>query len=309
MRPTLRQLEYFVAVAEREAFGPAAEALHVTQPSLSKQVAALEAELRLKLFDRTSRKVRLTEAGAALLGPARTALKSGRAFRETARRLAESSRPRLQAGVLPSIGAYFMPRLRERLRRDHADLSVGLVEGSSRELLQQLALGKLDFVVASKGETAGLSVRPLFEETLWICSTPDDPLMAKETPLPLSELSGRSLLTLGPDFHLTHIVDALAREAGARLSEEYRGASLDAIRQMAVSGAGIAVLPSLYALGEAIRDPQFRVRRIDHPEAVHPVFMYWSPSAPDCSEFEWLVEEMVDEKRRIRSERAEKFWL
>ncbi|MEQ8405757.1 MAG: LysR substrate-binding domain-containing protein [Oceanicaulis sp.] len=307
MRPTLRQLEYFVAVAEHRAFGPAADALAVTQPSLSKQIAALEAELGLVLFERSSRKVRLTEAGAALLEDAGAALSAARAFKAHARRLAGDSLRRLRAGVLPSIGAYFMPRLRERLNTSMPDMRISLVEGASRDLLARLGSGELDFVVASLSDADGYVHRALFDETLWICSAPDDPLMDEDGPVKPEALQGRYLLTLGPEFHITRIVERLAAQAGARLSEDYRGVSLDAVRQMAVSGAGVAVLPSLYALGEAIRDPAFKVRRIDAPEAVHPVRLYWRKSAAETALFERLADEMIAEKLKIRSERAPRF--
>mgnify|MGYP006274146383 CR=1 FL=1 len=307
MRPTLRQLEYFVAVADHGAFGPAAQALAVTQPSLSKQIAVLEDELALALFERTSRTVRLTPAGASLLDDARAALDKARAFKDAARRLRVDAAVRMRAGVLPSIGAYFMPRVRERLKRRVPDLGLSLVEGASRDLLARLDAGELDFVVASRAVRAGLASKPLFEETLWICSANDDPLMAGEAPVRVEALAGRTLLTLGPEFHLTEIVADLAALAGAEMSEEYRGVSLDAIRQMAVAGAGVAVLPSLYALGEAVRDPDFRVRRIDHSAAKHPVVLYWRRSAPDPALFEQLAAEMVEEKLAIRSERAAKF--
>lgn len=307
MRPTLRQLEYFVAIAEHRAFGPAADALAVTQPSLSKQIAALEAQLGLKLFHRTSRRVELTAAGASLLDDARAALAAGHAFRNAARRLARTPERRLQAGVLPSIGAYLMPRMRERLLEHSPPLAFSLVEGPSRDLLRRLAGGELDLVVASKGDAAGLNVRPLFDETLWICAAPDDPLMTEAGPVHLSALAGRTLLTLGPEFHLTDIVRRLASEARASLGNDYRGTSLDAIRQMAVNGAGVAILPSLYALGEAMRDPGFRVRRLDHPEALHPVCLYWRRSHFDQGEFEQLAEEMIAEKLKIRAERGDRF--
>lgn len=307
MRPTLRQLEYFVAVADRQAFGPAARDLAVTQPGLSKQIAALEADLGVTLFERTSRKVRLTPAGASLLGEARRLLEAARAFRDLARLMSAQPAFRVHAGVLPSIGAYFMPRLRDRLRDALPELRISLVEGASRDLLARLGTGELEFVVASRGEAANVESRLLFEESLWICSTPDDPLMSAEGPVQLDQLAGRTLLTLGPEFHLTRIVEDLAQAAGAGLSEEYRGASLDAIRQMAAGGAGIAVLPSLYALGEAVRDPEFRVRRLDDSAALHPVFLHWRRSAPDRSLFERLADEMIAEELAIRADRAPRF--
>ena len=309
MRPTLRQLEYFVAVADHLAFGPAAEALAVTQPSLSKQIMTLEAELGVALFERSSRRVRLTSEGSALLDEARRVLERARAFRDMARQFARDPVRRMKAGVLPSIGAYFMPRLLERLRSSLPELRISLVEGASQGLLGRLRAGELDFVVASRGDADGLERHHLFDETLWISSAPDDPLMESEAPAPPHALKGRALLTLGPEFHLTQLTDGLAQLAGATASGDYRGANLDAVRSMAASGSGIAVLPSLYALGEAVRDPNFKVRRIDHPSALHPVFLYWRGSAQRADLFETLASEMMAEKLRIRSERAPKFQI
>ena len=307
MRPTLRQLQYFVAVAEAGAFGPAAKALHVTQPSLSKQIAVLEAELGLALFQRTSRRVALTREGDSLLDAARKTLDAARTFRAEAKLLAGDARVRLQAGVLPSVGAYFMPSFRERLQTRLPDVRISLTEGPSTELTARLNSGDLDFVIASASDAAGLERLPLFDETLWFCSHPDDPLMASDAPCPLSELAGRQILTLSFDFHLARIVRDLAAKAGATISPEYSGASLDAIRQLAVSGDGIAILPSLYALGEAIRDPSLRVRRIDDPAAIHPVYLYWRSSEPNTSFYKRLAEEMIAEKTNIRMSRIPRF--
>lgn len=307
MRPTLRQMEYFLAVADLNGFGPAAERLHVTQPSLSKQIAVLEAELGVSLFHRTSRSVRLTPHGNLLVPLARKALSAARSFREEARRLSGEKNGRMRAGVLPSIGAYFMPRFRESVQSELKDFRVSLVEGPSGELLNQLGAGKLDFVVASRSDHAGVDALPVFDETLWFCAAPDDPLMSTGKPAALSELSGRELLTLSPDFYLTRITQELAVEAGAKLSSEYHGPSLDAIRQMAVNGDGVAILPSLYALGEAVRDPEFRIRLLDHPKAIHPVFLYWRTAVSDQAFYQRLGEEMISEHKRILSERADRF--
>lgn len=99
----------------------------------------------------------------------------------------------------------------------------------------------------------------------------DDPLLRGHTPVTAADLKGRPLLALSPEFTLADVVEHLASEVGAYVSSDYQGGSLDAVRQMPVMGAGIAVLPSLYALAEAIRDPEFVVRRIDHPLALHEV--------------------------------------
>jgi len=307
MRPTLRQLEYFVTVAELGSFRQAADRLAVTQPSLSKQISALEADLGLRLFERSSRQVKLSRPGQALLEDARVVLRSAYAFKGKARELSQRPAFHLNAGVLPSIGAYFMPRFTQRLRTVFPDLQISFIEGSSQDLLRRLEMGEVDFVMASRGPQADFSVRPVFEETLWVCARPEDSLMQAEGPLELGALKGRRLLTLSPEFHLSEIVAELAQKAGASLSTQYRGSSLDAVRQIAAQSDVVAVLPSLYALGEAIRDPAFRVRRLEDADAVHPVMLYWRRETHDRAFYERLAQEIMAEKDAIRAERAPQF--
>jgi len=307
MRPTLRQIEYFIAVAETQSFGTAAQGLAVTQPSLSKQIQALEEELGVVLFERTSRRVALTPHGRALLPDAQRVLRQARRLRNKARSLSFDTDIRLLAGVLPSIGAYFMPRLIDRLRQALPGLKLSFVEGASSDLVEQLAAGDLDFVLASDSPHPQLAAQPLFEETLWLCSTPDDPVMQTDAPAAVSELKGRTLLTLSPEFHLNAIVARLAARAGARLSDDYRGASLDAIRQIAANGPEVGVLPSLYALGEAIRDPQFKVRLLQDEDAHHPVIFHTRTSSPNQVLNARLAEAIIAEKQAIRAERAPQF--
>lgn len=122
MRPTLRQIEYFVAVAEYGAFGAAADALAVSQPSLSKQLSTMEAELGIRLFERTSRRVTLTPTGRAVLARGRSILSEVRDFKAVARGTSSLFAARLSIGVLPSIGAYFMPIANRRLHALYPDL-------------------------------------------------------------------------------------------------------------------------------------------------------------------------------------------
>ena len=284
-RPTLRQLQYFVTVADHGAFGVAADALAVSQPSLSKQLATMEAELGVLLFERTSRRVKLTSTGEDLLPRAREILQKVDDFRAAVRGSIGLFGNRLALGVLPSIGAYFMPHANRLMHALYPDLRLLVEEGSTAELLKMLKDGRLDAVIATPTNNPDFVSTELFVETLWACAPVDDPVSIGSGPVSLSELSGRPLLSLSAGFCLSDIVERLAVLAGTYVSRDYRGASLDAVRQMAVMGAGVAVLPSLYALAEAVRDPSFVVRRIDHSEAVHPIALLWrraSAVQADC---------------------------
>lgn len=307
MRPTLRQLQYFVAVADHNAFGAAAQALAVSQPSLSKQLAIMEDELGAPLFERTSRRVTLTPLGRLLLGRARIILQEVREFRAVAQGSVGLFGDRLSIGVLPSIGAYFMPTANRRLHALYPDLRLIVQEGATVQLLDLLRSGKLDAVIGTPDNAPEFRSIPLFTETLWVCAASDDPLSHDKTPIGIADLKGRPLLALSPEFTLADVVERLAAEAGAYVSRDYQGGSLDAVRQMAVMGAGIAVLPSLYALAEAVRDPEFVVRRIDHPLAVHEIALHWRRASPLGADFEQLATRLIDVKQEIRQARTGQF--
>ncbi len=306
-RPTFRQIQYFVAVAEHGAFGAAADALAVSQPSLSKQLATMEDELGAALFERTSRRVKLTSLGEKLLPRGRMILQEVREFRALARGSLGLFGDRLSIGVLPSIGAYFMPVAGRKLHMLYPKLRLIVREGSTVQLLAMLKDGRLDALISTPTNDPDVAGLPLFAETLWVCAAADDPLSKAEGPISLSALSKKPLLSLSSGFRFTETVERLAELAGTYVSRDYQGASLDAARQMAVMGAGVAVLPSLYALAEAVRDPEFVVRRIDHPEAQHEIALLWrraSPMADDCLQ---LAEHLIGVKQGIRQARPAKF--
>lgn len=307
MRPTLRQLQYFVSVAEHEAFGAAAQALAVSQPSLSKQIATMEDELGAPLFERTSRRVTLTPLGRLLLDRARVILQNVQEFRTIAHGSIGLFWDRLSIGVLPSIGAYFMPIANRKLHRLYPELRLVVREGATGQLLDLLRTGQVDAVIGTPNNMPEFKSIALFAETLWICAASDDPLSRKRTPISLAELKGRPLLALSPEFTLAEVVERLAAEAGAYVSWDYQGGSLDAVRQMAVMGAGIAILPSLYALAEATRDPEFVVRRIDHPLATHRIALHWRRTSTLSADFEQLAERLIEVKQEIRKARSEQF--
>ena len=306
-RPTLRQLQYFVAVAEHGAFGVAADTLAVSQPSLSKQLATMEAELGAVLFERTSRQVKLTAVGEELLPRARAILQQVREFQATARGSNGLFGNRLALGVLPSIGAYFMPLANKLLHERYPELRLVVEEGSTSQLLSMLKDGRLDAVIGTPTNNPDFASTDLFSETLWACAAADDPISKATAPLKLSELTDSPLLTLSTSFRLAEIVERLADAAGTYVSRDYRGASLDAVRQMAVMGAGVAILPSLYALAEAVRDPNFVVRRIDHPDAKHPIALLWRRSSSVEADCFKLAAHLVSVKQQIRDARAERF--
>jgi LysR family transcriptional regulator, hydrogen peroxide-inducible genes activator len=289
MRPTLRQLQYLVAISETGRFGEAARRLNVSQPSLSAQVAAMEAELGVVLFERTSTGALLTPKGAELVRRAKEILRDVEDFNHAARQEAGPLSGLIRLGVLPTIGPYLLPAATRHLHARFPDLRFSVHEQRTSDLELRLREGWFDTVISTANDPGGVVAMPLFEEQLWICVAPDDPLAAASGPVKLSDLKGRQMLSLQHWAHLNLKVEMIAAEAGARINAEYAGTSLDSLRQMAEMGAGVAVLPGLYALSEMRRDPHLIIRKINHPVASRKISLIRRTSSPMAHDLETLA--------------------
>ena len=200
-----------------------------------------------------------------------------------------------------------MPHANRQLHQMYPTLRLAVRKGPTQQLLTLLKDGHLDAVIDTPTNEPDVISHALFTETLWACAAADDPLSAGSAPLRLADLADKPLLSLSREYRLAQIVDRLAERAGTFVSRDYQGSSLDAVRQMAVMGAGVAVLPSLYALAEAVRDPDFVVRRIDDAEAKHDIALLWRRGSPLESDCLQLAEHLVAVKSEIRAARAERF--
>ncbi len=188
----LRQLRYFAAVAERLHFGLAAESLHIGQPAVSQQVQRLERELGVTLFDRTSRTVRLSEAGQRFLPEARAVLAAADRARDVAAGFHERTDVVLRLGTSTGLGERLGAVL-THLRRIAPDTSVELVSASTRARLDRVRAGQLDatFVRAS-GTIPGLALIPLWQDEI-VAAVPADHPVAAAPSIRLADLAGLPL--------------------------------------------------------------------------------------------------------------------
>ena len=295
MRPTLRQLQYLVAVSDYGKFGEAARRLNVSQPSLSAQIAEVEATLGIKLIERVRSGAVPTPLGADVIERARRLLRDFEDLKSVARRGGEALSGRISLGVLPTIGPYLLPGVVRRLHADYPTLRLTVREERSIDLDLHLAGGRFDCVVSRPEDHPGSVHRVIFREALYVCVAPEDPLTATDAPILLSELKGRELLSLGEGHGLTAVIRRVADESGGSVSTVYEGTSLDAMRQTALMGTGVAILPSLYALREAMRAPDLRLRRIDHPLAYRQLALIWRETSPLGEYFELIAEVLEKE--------------
>lgn len=244
--PTLRQLEYLVAVADLQNFGRAADACGVSQPTLSQQIRALEDRLGVPLIERRVSGAELTPIGREITVRARRLAIEVQDIRDLARRAADGLVGTIRFGVTPTLGPYLMPPIVAALHREQPELRMFVREGIPVDQALALSRGALDMMLGPLPINGGdLEVYPLFRERLFLVAPPDHSLAASPS-LTTADLKGESVLSLDPRHHLHGQVATICAELGMTLLRDYEGTSLDSVHQMVASGLGLAVLPEFY---------------------------------------------------------------
>lgn len=259
MRPTLRQLEYIVTVSRLGRFSLAAEVLNVSQPSLSTQIAAVEQELGVRIFERNRGGIQVTAKGEEFILRAQKILAEVKDLRHAM----SNDMPvggRLRLGVLPSIGPYLLPQAIKQVHRLRPGLRIVVREENTLHLEQGLKSGRFDLILSTPEDHPNTVQHRLFNESLWIAVAIDDVLAQDLQGVSAADLQNRLFLTLDQSHRLSRIVYALAAECGGVVSDEYEGTTLDSIVLMAASGVGVAVLPDLYARRQGIYRDEVRLR-------------------------------------------------
>ncbi|WP_087020254.1 DNA-binding transcriptional regulator OxyR [Thaumasiovibrio subtropicus] len=241
----IRDLEYLVALAEHQHFRRAAEACHVSQPTLSGQIRKLETELGVALLERTSRKVLFTDAGLRLVTQAQKVLLEVKILAEMASEQGESMNGPIHIGLIPTVGPYLLPHIVPALREQYPDLELFLHEGQTHQLVDQLESGKLDcLILASVQETERFIELPLYDEPM-VLAVPEKHRWANQQSFALPQLDGETLLMLGDGHCLRDQAMGFCFSAGAKEDGRFKATSLETLRNMIVAGAGITLLPHL----------------------------------------------------------------
>jgi len=241
---TLTELKYIVAVAETRHFGRAAGRCHVSQPSLSASVAKLEDELGVKLFERGKRGARLTTAGEEVIAQARRALDEAARVKTVAQQGRNPLKGTLRLGVIHTIAPYLLPDLVASLHRSAPAMPLDIEENTTAALDGLLKAGALDVVVlALPYEESGILTSPLYDEPFKVIVPRGHPL-AKRKSIAADELDAADLLLLPVGHCLRDQVLDACREFTRPPPPGRQGNSLETLRSMVASGAGISVLPA-----------------------------------------------------------------
>ncbi|MEU9676804.1 LysR family transcriptional regulator [Streptomyces parvus] len=249
----LQQMRYVIAVAETNNFTRAAHRCLVVQSALSHQISRLENELGARLFERTSRRVRLTPAGAAFLPVARQCLDAAeRAAAEVAAAVGEV-RGRLAVGLIPTVAAVDIPTVLKKFHQLHPKARISLGVGASNELVEQVKSGEIEVAFLGIPVTArprGVTARELARERLVAVVSPDHPL-AGETSVDLRRLSSEVFVDLPAKTAGRAQSDLAFTAAGLTREVAFEVTNADYLARLVGAGLGVALLPPAYVAGLA----------------------------------------------------------
>jgi LysR family hydrogen peroxide-inducible transcriptional activator len=246
---TLKQLRYLSALSHHRHFGKAAKACAVTQPALSMQIQELEAELGVSLVERRPGEVTLTDIGEDVVHRAERVLAGTRDLADFARHRGRLLTGRLQLGVIPSIAPYVLPKILPVLQRRYPDLQVVLRETQTWALIEELTRGTLDVIMlALPANDAEIESIRLFDDP-FLLAVPSTDNRSERERVDVRDIDMQRLLLLEEGHCLRDQALDVCRRAGVREAQDFRATSLETLRQMVATGAGLTLLPELAGRG------------------------------------------------------------
>lgn len=299
--PSLRQLGYLVAVAERLSFTQAAAACFVTQSTLSAGIKELETTLGARLVERDRQNVMMTPVGLEVARRARALLAAAEDLAAQAAGAAAPMSGLLRLGAIPTIAPFVLPRVLPRLRSRHPGARLALREDLTATLLDRLRAGALDFaLIALPYDTAGLLVAELWQEEFWLVVREGDPAARGKRP-GVSLVAADRLLLLEEGHCLReHTL------AGCGLAQKANPSGLEAtslltLVQMVESGLGIALIPEMALKAGILKGTGLVARPLAPPAPRRVIALVARASTARREEFELLAGLMREAERHARA--------
>ncbi|MGQ4808150.1 Hydrogen peroxide-inducible genes activator [Candidatus Entotheonellaceae bacterium PAL068K] len=262
---TLQELRYVVTLAETRHFGRAAQACYVSQPTLSTQIKKLEAELGVRLFERTNKRVMATPMGQTLISQARVILEEVDRLRQMAQQGRDPMTGPLRLGVIPTLGPYLLPHVVPQMRATYPQLRLYVREEITERLLEHLRTGALDaLLLALPVHDDGLQAEELFFEP-FVLACPAGDRLARKTRIRETDLLDASVLLLEDGHCLRDQALAVCSFPQPPGAEEFRASSLETLRQMVAAGIGCTLLPTLAASVPSLSDTLLALRPFATP--------------------------------------------
>lgn len=275
----LKDLRYLVAVADTGHFGQAAALCFVSQPTLSAQLRKLEDYLGVQLVERQPRNSALTDAGVAVVLRARRILEASDDIVAVTQQLRDPLAGRLRLALLPTICPYLLPVVAARIRKQLPRLDLMLYEHQTGPMLHKLHSGEIDAgILALPVDTEEFSERQLYSEP-FVLAVPEGHRLATRKQVQVDDLDGETLLLLEDGHCLRDQALAVCSRSGAHEKQDFRATSLETLRQMVASGAGVTLLPELASKGAYGGARGVAIVPFAKPSPARQIGMVWRPSS------------------------------
>lgn len=302
--PTLRQLQFFAALARRKSFSKAAEDCLVSQSTLSSAIKELEGLLGCQLVDRSTRVFALTPAGeemAARVGPILAQV-------EDLARAAASRRPLdgpFHLGVIPTIAPFLLPRAAPKLKKAYPRLELFLREDLTANLVERLSTGLLDAaVLAFPYDTPGAEVIDIGEDPFWFAAPPDDPLIGRKK-VRFRDLEKAKLLLLEDGHCLREHALAACRLRDPNAAAAFGATSLLTLAQMVQAGLGATLLPDMAVRSGLARTAGVAVAPFEDPPPARRIGLAWRKGSGRREEAEAIAEVLRASLCEIQASRVQ----
>lgn len=289
-QPTLKQLKYLCAVADRQHFGHAAKSCYVSQSTLSAGIQELEETLGVSLVERNNRNVLLTSLGQDVVDRGREILVE---IEDLISMCESSGAPfsgKLRLGVIPTIAPFLLPRMLRALRETHPDFKLFIREDQSQPLVDSLHAGELDVLLlalpfpADNVDNMTLSVDP------FVLACPLDHALSAKSLLHSSDLQGENLLLLEDGHCLREHALEACKLRDNQISVPYQATSLTTIVQMVANSIGITLLPKMAVDADITAGTELAVIPFGEVGVSREIGLMWRKKTPRQTEFRLLGE-------------------
>ncbi len=257
----LRQLAHFVAVAEEGSFTRASERVHIVQSAMSSSIRSLERELGIQLFERTTQRVRLTDAGAVFLPEAHRTLAAADAARDAIDAVRGGLRGTVRLGTMQALRIIDVPSLLARFHRDHprVELQIRHAGGGSAQLAHQVRDGDLDLAIlaAPDRRIPGVQLTALAQEAIELACHPEHPLLSRKT-VNLDDLADEQFIDFPVGWGIRTASDLAFAAAGVRRTVTMETDDVIELTRLVAVGLAVALLPPSIAAGAELRTVPIR---------------------------------------------------
>lgn len=290
--PTIKQLQYLVALHEHGHFGHAAEASFVSQSTLSAGIRELETLLGVTLVERSRRVVRFTPLGDKVVAKAHRLLREAEELSDLVQASGKPLVGELRLAVIPTIAPFMLPRILPRLRRQRPELQLMLREETSHDAVESLQHGRVDCVLlALPFDTGEVESEHIASDELFVAFPKDDPRDPPES-VPASMIDENRLLLLEDGHCLRDHALAACNRPEMRANAAMIGTSLHTLVQMVDHGLGLTMLPQMALDAGILANTDVVARPLKSKNAVREIALIWRRNSPRADEFRLLASEL-----------------